>query len=344
MNKSCSDSHRCQFALMLITSVLLLPNCAFGSDAVVPVQVLKNESVGDQDDLCFWQHPSEPSQSVVIASDKKANRVFTYDLSGNLKQTVELDKPGNIDIRQNIRLGGKEIDLVVVNIRAGQPALRVFSVDRTSGVLKAIDGNGIPTQPNYGGCLGYDKKQERLWFFCTSEEFGVTQYELSLSDSHLVQGHEVRRWDLGKCEGAVADDDAMTLFVAVENECVWRVGMLPEDSTPGERIVSVGENGVKADLEGMCLVKLPDSTPALIVSSQGADQFFVFERNAPYTFYGAFCVKGASGTDGIELLQTDAFKRFEGGIFGCHTDEKSHPILLSSWNAILKILPERPAN
>jgi myo-inositol-hexaphosphate 3-phosphohydrolase len=90
----------------------------------------------------------------------------------------------------------------------------------------------------------------------------------------------------------------------------------------------------------MALATLPDTTPVLIVSSQGANRFFVYERNSPYKFRGAFSIAGARGTDGIDLIQSNVFTRFEGGIFGCHTDEQGHPILLTSWSLIVKTFAE----
>jgi 3-phytase len=326
-----------RLALVLVTLSYIIMQ-ARGDDPiqVLPLLELHNELAGDQDDLCFWRHPHDPSQSLVIASDKKANRIFSYDLAGKVKQSIELAKPGNIDIRQGIRLGDRQWDIVAVNSRAADPALRVFSVDRISGRLAAIDGNGIPTRPNYGGCLSYDKKQQRLWFFCTSEAVGVTQYELTMSDADKVCGSEVRRWALGKCEGAVADDENLSVFITVESEGIWRVGMLPEDTAPGEKIIPVGRDGLTADLEGIALASLTDGTAAFVVSSQGSDQFFVFERTAPWKLCGTFRIQGAHATDGLDLIQADDFPGFEKGIFGCHTADNNHPILLASWSSILK--------
>jgi 3-phytase len=315
-------------------NVVSIPASLHAAEPVAPRGTLHNESVCDQDDLCFWRNHKHPDKSTVIVSDKAANRLFVYDLSGNVKQTLEVAKPGNIDIRQSIRLRGEEVDLVAVNSRGPQPLLRLYSVERESGQLVPVDESGIPTRPNYGGCLGYDAKSERLWFYSTSEQDGVTQYELIWNDARPMTGREVRHWDLGKCEGAVVDDDAQTLYVSVEVEGVWRLGMLPEDQAPGEQILAVGQSGLTADLEGICLAKLASSVPVLVVSSQGANRFFVYERSKPYQLLGSFQIQGATGTDGIEFLAPKASSKLNEGLFGCHTDEPGHPILLSSWKDI----------
>lgn len=37
-----------------------------------------------------------------------------------------------------------------------------------------------------------------------------------------IQGKKVRSWPLGKCEGAVADDETGTLFIAEEKLGAWK--------------------------------------------------------------------------------------------------------------------------
>lgn len=329
------------FKLLMLLSLACAwspPTCrAQSSESVVkPTLELHNDLVGDQDDLCFWLHPTDPTQSLVIASDKKANLLFVYDLNGVVNQTIEVKKPGNIDIRQGVQFGKQVLDIAVVNSRDGQPSIRVFAIDAASRQLNAIDEGGIPTRPNYGGCLAYDKNQKRLWFFCTSEDVGVTQYELNMSDTKTIRGQEVRQIELGKCEGAVADDESKSLFVAVEDEGVWLFGMMPEDSATGEKIISVGVDGLQADLEGVTLARMPDKTAALIVSSQGANRFCIYERSKPWRQISAFAISGATSSDGIDLIQNDRLPNFGQGIFGCHTDTQKHPILLTPWSSILE--------
>ena len=48
----------------------------------------------DQDDMCIWVHPTDVSQSAIITSDKKANRIFVYDLEGRTLQSIPARQPG----------------------------------------------------------------------------------------------------------------------------------------------------------------------------------------------------------------------------------------------------------
>ena len=115
----------------------------------------------DQDDGCVWIDRTEPSRSTIIASDKSAGRVFVYDLEGKLLQAVAVTKPGNIDIRQQVRFGEKSIDLVVLNQRADGFKLVVFGVDPATRRLERLDDDRCATGPNYGGCLYHSAKSGR---------------------------------------------------------------------------------------------------------------------------------------------------------------------------------------
>jgi 3-phytase len=334
----------------VLTAVLTTALCS-DEVAAVPARLeLSNPEMGDQDDLCFLRDPLHPELSRVIVSDKKAGRIFNYDLAGKLHQALAVPKPGNIDIRQNVTIGGRAHDVIAVNDRGSDWRIRVFTIDPKSRDLVAADrGIGIPSRPNYGGCLAYDARSSTLWFVCTSERDGLTQYELSAGDAGVFSGREVRRVPLGKCEGAVADDEAGQLFVAVEDQGIWRFDVSPNSAKPGEMIVPLGTESLAADLEGLTCATLPEGVEALIVSSQGRSEFFVFERRPPWKCLGRFAVRGARDTDGIDLWQTDHLQKdWAGGIFACHTGTGHHPVLLTPWDSILSALhshaPSRPCD
>lgn len=49
---------------------------------VAPKVTCSHPHSQDQDDMAIWVHPMDPSKSTLIASDKKADRLFVYDLEG----------------------------------------------------------------------------------------------------------------------------------------------------------------------------------------------------------------------------------------------------------------------
>ncbi len=294
----------------------------------------------DQDDGCVWLHPHEPGQSTVIASDKSAGRVFVFDLDGRLLQEITVTKPGNIDIRHQIRFGGETVDLVVVNQRADGFKLVVFRVDPQSRKLERLEDDHCTTGPNYGGCLYHSRKSGRLFFFCTSETGSVGQYELKADGDRGVTATKVRTLEIGKCEGAVAADASDELFIAEEKKGVWKFSGEPDGPAMGELVVSVGKDGLKGDVEGLALYQPSGRKGAayLLVSDQGRNRFMVYRGEAPHNFVAEFSVEGAVDSDGIDVCPANLGPQFPEGMFVCHTGRRPRGLLATPWQQIAKLL------
>src|SRR5205823_12590608 len=78
--------------------------------AISPSLTLQAAEARDQDDLTFWLNPSDLSESTIITSDKKANKIFVYDLAGRTLQVVSAQKPGNIDTRYGFTLAKETVE------------------------------------------------------------------------------------------------------------------------------------------------------------------------------------------------------------------------------------------
>lgn len=331
-------SHKVLLVLILI--LMLLParaSKAADGSPVQPTVSLLGAPALDQDDLCFWTHPSEPEKSTVIVSDKAANRIFVYNLNGQLMQELEADKPGNIDIRKGVMLGNRKSTIVAVTIRRGGHRLQIYEVNPDTGTLTRIDA-GISTVPNYGGCLYHSRRTGCLYFVTTSEESAIAQYELRADVQGRITGLLVREWSGGKCEGAVADDAAGVLYIGEEAKGVWKVGAEPDDPTPGRLIVEVGQHGIVGDIEGISIFPTPEDQGYLIVSDQGSSRFHVLERQNENRYLTSFSIEGASETDGIDAVPGNFGNQFPEGIFGCHTDGKRCAMLLTSWKSVADVI------
>lgn len=313
------------------------------TQVVQPKAQLSNPAALDQDDFCVWIHRTERAQSAIVASDKKANALFVYDLQGKLLQTLPATKPGNIDIRQGVKLAGESVDLVVVNQRDGGFKLHVYRVDPQSRTLERLDTENILTGPNYGGCLYLSKSTGKLSFLCTSDAGTVEQHEISAGENGGIVGKKVRSWTVGKCEGAVADDENSAIYIAEEAKGIWKFAAEPDRPADGELIARVGTDDLKGDLEGLAIYRGPNGSGCLVVSDQGRNSFVAFDRAAPHRKLGEFAVAGAAKTDGIEIVSVGLGPDFPGGLFACHTDEAPRPVLLSSWRDILGRLQPQSA-
>lgn len=307
--------------------------------SIAPTVRLQSPHASDQDDMCIWVHPRHADQSLVIASDKSAGRLFVYDLQGQVLQEVSVTKPGNIDLRQRVSLGKQLRDLVVVNLRAGGFRLAVFEVDVATRKLQRMDNDDLATGPNYGGCLYHSRKNGQLSFICTSETGAVEQHELFLAADGRIGSRKLRSWLLGKSEGAVADDETGLVYIAEEAKGVWRFPADPDQPAIGTLVVPIGQNGLKGDVEGLALRTGPQGTGLLVVSDQGANRYAVYQRQSPHAFVTAFSIEGAHQTDGIELISAPLGPAFPEGLFACHTDRVPRPVLLTGWQEIARQVP-----
>jgi 3-phytase len=302
----------------------------------VPPQVkCADRDSKDQDDLCIWVHPTDPSQSLIITSDKKAHKLFVYDLAGNTLQSIPAQHPGNIDVRYGFPLGGHRVDIVAFNQRQ-DPRVLVYKVDGKTRQLQRVDNAAIRTAENYGGTLYRSPKTGKFYFLTTSKGGDIEQYELADDGTGSVAGKKVRRWRIAKSEAAVADDEAGKVYIGEEDKGVWEVGGEPDDPTPGQLVIRLGANGLTGDVEGLALYPLPGGGGYLIVSNQGSSNFKVYQRAGAHEFVGTFAVQGATKTDGLDVCNANLGPPFAQGLFACHTEEGNCPVLLTRWDAIAR--------
>jgi 3-phytase len=319
-------------------------NAATDVPRLKPRLCLLDDEARDQDDMCIWIHPTDRALSRIITSDKKADRLFVYDLHGVTVQSIPTPKPGNIDLRCGIPLGRGTADLVAFNQRQGESLVKVYAVDPADGTLRRVDDGSIVTDPGYGGCLHRSPRDDRLYFIKTFKDSGIVeQVELFDRGDGVIQGAQARFWEIGQCEGVAAHDASGTIFIAEEKLGVWAVGGDPADPTPGKLAARVGENGLAADVEGLAVLPLSDSEGYLLASNQGADNFHVYRFGDAFEFLGAFAIEGAEHSDGIDVSGVALDHRFPMGIFTCHTvgvagGVKRCPVLVNSWQDIAEAL------
>jgi 3-phytase len=321
--------------LLVLLSFVALPSLA--QPVLVSQRTLRDSTIADQDDMCFWLHPSDFSQSTIICSDKSANRLFVYDLAGHTLQSLAAQQPGNIDIRYGFPLGGQRVDLVALNERSTQK-IRVYRVNPSTRQLVAADNGNIVTGPNYGFTLYRSRTTGKLYGFTgPSSSTIVRQYELFDDGAGHVAGSAALRsfQPGGTVEGMVADDETGTIYVSEEPGGVWEYGAEPGSPTIGTRIATVGENGLAADVEGITLYYRSQGGGYLLVSSQGSSTFKVYDRQTPHTFRGTFSVQGVTSTDGVDVINVSLDGQFPRGAFACHNGTASpFPVELLRWEDI----------
>lgn len=298
------------------------PNPRTTDSTPVVDALVRTAPVGDTgdaaDDPAIWIHPSDPSLSLLIGTNKQRG-LMVYDLQGRLLQALEHGRLNNVDVRQGFKLQGRTVDLVAVGHRDDR-TIMLYEVDVRTRRLRGIDARFLETglKEPYGLCMYVSRSTGSWYVFVCDKASTIEQYELFGAGAR-VDARLVRRWSLkSQCEGMVADDDTGWLYVGEENVGVWRFradpdgapapGAAPDDARAtapaarapgqpgpvGELVDRVDERGrLVADVEGLCLLSLSEGRGYLIVSSQGDDAFAVYERAVPNRYVGRFRVQAA---------------------------------------------------
>lgn len=299
------------------------------------------------DDMAIWLHPVDPSQSLIIGTNKKNSGdhggLYVYDLQGQQVAAATGFKVNNVDLRYDFPLGGQDIDLVVTTNRTDR-SLSFFKLDATGDTPALVWLNdlslgtavSLPGQATdkafkdpYGFALWYDQPDDSYYAFVNNNHDGrVRQYELT-DGGAIIAATLVRYFDVGKiCEGMVIDDQRGTLFIAEENKGVWAYDAHPAaPASPLDRI-AVAPGSLKTnDIEGLSLFYGADAEQGyLLASEQGIGAFAVIERydensnGTPYELIDRFrigdgAIDGVTGTDGIDVLASNLGGPYSEGLF-----------------------------
>ncbi|MGH2690068.1 MAG: phytase, partial [Actinomycetota bacterium] len=284
-------------------------------------------SSGDAaDDPAIWIHPADPSQSVVIGTDKRGG-LGVYDLAGALVEYRADGRFNNVDLRPGFALGGRSETLVVAT-ETGTGSLRAYVVDPATRRLSDVGAAALdPGLDGHGVCLYTSRVSGSTFAFVTSERGQVAQLELADDGAGRVAAVPVRGpWPGGRsAEACVADDELGHVYLSDESEgTIWRHGAEPT-AAPGARTLvdSPASGRVVPETEGMALVDLGNRRGLLLASVQGANAFAAYEREGN-AFAGSFAVAagptvdGCEATDGIDATTTALGPRFPHGLFVCH--------------------------
>ncbi|MGH9040112.1 MAG: phytase [Acidimicrobiia bacterium] len=284
---------------------------------------------GDADDTAIWVHPTDPTLSVVIGTDKLGG-IEVYDLAGQRLQTIDPDsKPNNVDLRPGFPLGGATIDL----IGAAGYGMRFYTIDPATRTLTNITAPTVkPDIPAAGICLYQSPVSGTFYAVANTRDGRAEQWEL-FDEAGKVGMRTVRGpWSVGteESEGCVFDDERQLLFHSEEHDGIFRYGAEPDASTTERFTVDAPNDRLVPDVEGLALVHTADGG-YLVGSSQGDDTFAIYRREAPHEFVTKFSVvdgtgvDGCSKTDGIAVLAANLGPAFPYGLFACHDHLNTAP-------------------
>jgi myo-inositol-hexaphosphate 3-phosphohydrolase len=334
------------------------PRVPIGS---VPARFETDPVAGERDaadDPAIWINPWDRARSLVIGTDKAADALEVYDLTGHRLQRIP-DRNGsvnNVDVRYGFPLGGESVDIVV----SGGSDVAVYKVDPFTRQLVDVTARTIEAA-NWadGVCLYHSPLSGAFYVFTQASNGNVEQLELFDNGAGLIDARSVRGpWDVhpepvrvedGEIEACTVDDSTGDYYVVEQDVGVWRYGAEPMDSTLRRTLVIstylVNDGYLVPDIEGIAVVH-DDYGSFLLASSQGDSAFGVYALDlltAPYELLRKFRVSnsdeadGCTITDGIDATARWLGPEFPHGLFVCQDNTNSDPA--TTGNQDFKFVP-----
>lgn len=326
-----------------------MPVCQECTQFVATAETDPVPHTGDAaDDPAIWLHPTDRTLSTIIGTDKLGG-LAVYDLTGQQIQYLPDGYINNVDLRYDFPLGDQRVALAAANNRSDK-TLVFYRVDPDTRLLSAVAARPIPlaTTRLAGVCM-YHSLRSGNYYVITNNKLGqVVQWEVFDNGQGLVDATVVRTFDVGvQVEGCVADDWSGHLYIAAEDYGIWKYGAEPDADTTRtlvDTIETVDANGhLTADVEGLALYDIGGGFGYLIASSQGSDEYVVYQRSGSNEYVMTFSIVAAngidnvSGTDGIDVTSQWLGPAFPQGLFVAqdgNNDDGNQNFKLVPWQVI----------
>lgn len=305
-----------------LTAAACSEQSAQTSDIITVPAVAETDSVGTvgddaADDPAIWRNPKDPSQSLIIGTDKKAG-IYIYDLKGKQKSFLAGNAVNNVDLRTLSSASG-EVILVGASDRRElkQPRLALYTLDGATAALTPLANVPVGSGEAYGFCFGMIEP-DQLHGFLVTKQGSILDIAITLSDGQASA--EVKRtFTLNtQSEGCVVDDRTGMLYVGEENVGIWSFDLAQDNPQP-KPFATLRAGQLVADVEGLALAPEGASGGYLIASSQGDNSYAVYDLTSGQ-FRSRFSIAdGAidttSDTDGIDLMLGDFGPDYPDGVF-----------------------------
>lgn len=303
-----------------LSLLLLAGACATDNITAISVpaafETVPMTGAGDRaDDPAVWAHPTDASRSLILGANKDEG-LHVYNFAGAELQKLAVGMINNVDLRGNLAAASND----------QHNAVSWFRIDPSSGkVVHAGDAKVQRVEP-YGFCMG---KVDGVTYAVVTYKDGAAEL-FSVTDTGagaptMALSRTVQFG--GQLEGCVVDDEAGRMFVGQEEYGVWVVDLKDSASRPAEVDTIAKANGLVADVEGMSLYLGKDGAGYLVVSSQAADRYVIYDRKPPHAVLGVVAigpsadgkVDAVSHTDGLDVSSA-ALPGFPAGVLVVQDD------------------------
>ncbi|MEK6300896.1 MAG: phytase [Acidobacteriota bacterium] len=296
------------------------------------------------DDTTLWVNPSDPSQSLIIGTNKQRG-LAVYDLTGKQLQFLPDGNMNNVDHRDGFTLGAEKVSLVTSSNRSNN-SIGIYRVNPATRRLENVAARRIPASGAYGACMYHNRKTDKFYCIVTSKQGIAEQFELFDDGKGRVDARSVRRFKVGtQIEGCVADDELGHLYIGEEQVGIWKYQAEPDAKLDRVKVDGVAPAGhLVADVEGLTIASGKDGKGYLIASSQGDNSYVVYRREGDNAFVKKFRIAAGNGidevtdSDGISVTTVSLGTAFPRGVFIAQdgvNDKANQNFKLVPWQLIV---------
>jgi myo-inositol-hexaphosphate 3-phosphohydrolase len=296
----------------------------------------------DTDDPAIWIHPTDPSKSLIIGTDKEEDgALYVYSLDGKIdeQRTVQgLKRPNNVDVEYGIILNGEATDIVVTTERL-ENKIRIFSLPD----MNPIDNGGIEVFNNEDlrfpmGIALYKRPSDGSIYAIVGRKEGPTdgtylwQYHLEDDGKGMVKATKVRefgQWSgIKEIEAIAVDDELGYVFYSDENVGIRKYHADPDAKNANAELALFGTEEFTQDREGISIYKVNDGTGYILISDQEANKFNIYKREGesgdPHNHMLLKVIDVSTlDSDGSEVTNVALNEKFPAGLFVAMSDDKT---------------------
>lgn len=309
---------------------------------IISPSVVTDSVIHDTDDPAIWINKFDPSQSLIIGTDKDADgALFVFNLDGKRIDSLtvkNIQRPNNVDLGYDFAMGKDTIDFAVTGERMTSK-LRFFSLPD----MKELNPGGIEiyqgeTGPEYRDLMGvavYQNPKTGKNYVIAGRKNGPTdgtylwQYEM-IFENGGIKLNLVRKFGAysakNEIEAIAVDAELGYIYYSDEGAGVRKYYADPEKGN--EELAFFAQQGFTADHEGISIYKLDDTTGYILVSDQGANFFHVFPREGTISkpHQHELITKlhlSTISSDGSEVTSVPLGPKFPHGLFVAMSDDKT---------------------
>lgn len=276
------------------------------------VESASSDRPGDtMDDPAIWVHPTQPEHSLVLGTNKRWG-LLSFNMRGEQVQALPSGRINNVDLRQQVMLGGKKRDIAVATLRDND-SLAFYEIN-PQGKIVEYPNQATDLVDIYGMCLYQDA--DNLYVFANEKSGRIAQYRVDWQ----ANGPSIKLLrnihTPSQVEGCVADETQHALFIGEEDKGIWRFNAKPNADTQGELIIKA-EGDLVADVEGIALYLgaqiQGQKQDLLVVSSQGNNSYILYQAKPPYAQVGRFRIgMNLNGVENGHETSIDASSETDG--------------------------------